>query len=65
MSLYKELLERAWETFSAFLIMLDNLSDVFGCSVIDFVLIMFGFFKVFGSWVIVLIDLLILCFSFL
>ena len=45
-SLYKELLE---PTFSACPIALDNLCEVFGCSVItDFVSTMLGLSKVFG-----------------
>ena len=37
-------------TFAAFLIVLDNLCEVFGCSVItDFTSTMFGFSKVFGD----------------
>ena len=45
-SLYKELLE---STFSACLIVLDNLCEVFGCSVnVNFISTMFGFSKVFG-----------------
>ena len=45
-SLYKELLEL---TFSAWLIVLQNLCKVFGCSVTtDFVSTMFRFFKVFS-----------------
>ena len=45
-SLYKELLE---PTVLACLIVLDNLCEVFGCSVItDFISTMFGFSKVFG-----------------
>ena len=45
-SLYKELLE---PTFSACLIVLDNLYEAFGCTVMtDFTSAMFGFSKVFG-----------------
>ena len=45
-SLYKEILET---DFSPFPIVLDNLFEVFGCSVItDFVSTIFGFSKVFG-----------------
>ena len=48
-SLYKEILEPTWETFSVCLIVLDNLCEVFGCSVItDFTSTMFGFSKAFG-----------------
>ena len=47
-SLYKEVLEPTWETFAACLIVLDNLWEVFGCSIInDFISTMFGFSKVF------------------
>ena len=50
---YKELSEflpapLTWETFSACLIVLDNLCEVFGCTVItDFMSAMSGFSKVF------------------
>ena len=52
-SLYKELLEPTWEIFSACLIVLNNLCEVFECSVItDFISTMFGFLKDFDCWVI-------------
>ena len=52
-SLYKGLLERSpestWETFSACLLVLDNLQEVFRCFIItDLMSKMFGFSKVFG-----------------
>ena len=54
MSLYKELLEPTWETFSVFLIVLDNLCEFFGCSKItDFISTIFGFLKVFGCYIII------------
>ena len=41
-----------WEPFLAFLIVLNNFWEVFGCSiVIDFMSIKFGFSIVFGCWV--------------
>ena len=50
-SLYKELLE---PTFSACLIVLHNLCEAFGCSVVtDFISTMFEYTKVFGSYVII------------
>ena len=52
-SLYKGMLQFSsapnWETFPAYLIVLDNLRDVFGSSKkTDFMLIMFEVSKVFG-----------------
>ena len=49
--MYEELLETTWKNFSACLI--DNLFEVFGCSIItDFISRLFGFSTVFGWWVI-------------
>ena len=48
-SIYKELLEPTWETFSVSLIVWNILCEVFGCSIIaDLVGTIFGFSKVFG-----------------
>ena len=48
-SLYKEVLEPTWETFLACLIVLDNLSEVYGCSVIiDFISTMLWVFESFS-----------------
>ena len=53
-SLYKELLEPTQETFLVCLIVLDHLSEVFGCTVIvDFISAMFRFPKFFGCGVII------------
>ena len=58
-SINKELLASTCETFSACVIVLNNLCRVLGCSIItDFISIMIGFSKVLGCWVI-LFD----CFS--
>ena len=53
-SLYKGLSEflpatLTWEIFSACFIVLDNLQEVFGCSIVtDFMLTMFAFSNAFG-----------------
>ena len=60
-SLYKEvelvqllLAPFSWEIFSVCLIALEDLQEVFECSIVtDFMWTMFGFCKVFGSWVII------------